>query len=67
MALHPHLHSDGLYVVSMTRFEKDYVRVPTLAEACEYVKKGFSLRMSNPAAGLRVASLITPSSIKIEI
>ena len=35
----PHVHDDGMYVVSPSRFEKDYVRTPSLAEAIRYVKE----------------------------
>ncbi|SQK74492.1 hypothetical protein [Tatumella ptyseos] len=58
----PHLYEDGYYVVSETRFVRDYVKVKTLNEVFECYKKGFKVRMSylgiNP-------SLISPASIKV--
>ncbi|MCW5772401.1 MAG: hypothetical protein KIT16_12240 [Rhodospirillaceae bacterium] len=64
--LFPHVHEDGTYVVSKTRFEKDYVRTSSLADAIRRVKsEGYSLRMSNPAhATHRAPSLIAPASLK---
>lgn len=62
--LHPHLHADGFYVVSPDRFEKNYVRVGRLEELPEWLTRGFSLRMSNAAAGIYAPSLINPSSIR---
>ena len=44
--LRPHLHEDGKYVASMTRFEKDYVRVESIRELAILAKHGFSIRMS---------------------
>lgn len=60
----PHRYMDGTYVVSETRFERDYKRVQSLNEAVEWVKKGYCLRMSNPAEGVP-PSLIQPSAITI--
>jgi len=57
----PHLFNDGFYVVSKTRFVKDYIKVKTLEDVYEYYKKGLKVRMSYN--GLR-ASLISPSSIQ---
>ena len=64
-SLHPHRHNDGAYVVSLTRFEKDYVRVENLEAVAAYVKKGFSVRMSNVAEGIHATSLIASSSISL--
>lgn len=64
--LTPHLHQDNHYVVSFTRFAKDYHRVKDERELPNWVAKGFSVRMSNPAVKLhRSPSLITPGSIEI--
>ena len=63
--LFPHLHSDGTYVVSMSRFQKDYVRVGTFEEIANYLPKGFSVRMSNAGEGVASASLISPNSITV--
>ena len=61
--LFPHLHEDGAYVVSMTRFEKDYRYVSDPADLLGWLEKGYKLRMSNPAEGVSAASLISPRSI----
>lgn len=64
VSLYPHVHSDGCYVVSPSRFEKDYIQVRSIDEVKAYLRRGYSLRMSNEnAAGHRAPSLITPSSI----
>jgi hypothetical protein len=59
----PHKHEDGAYVVSMTRFERDYQRVWDPGELLDWIEKGYRLRMSNPAAGVSAPSLIAPSAI----
>jgi hypothetical protein len=61
--LFPHEHEDGNYVVSMTRFERDYKRVSDPADLLGWFEKGYRLRMSNPAAGVPAPSLIAPSAI----
>ena len=61
--LFPHKHADGAYVVSMTRFERDYIRVSNPNELLGWLGKGYRLRMSNPAAGLPQPSLIAPKAI----
>jgi hypothetical protein len=62
--LTPHLHDDGTYVASMTKFEKDYVRVKTLAELCDLLKRGYRIRMSNQASEKhRGPSLISAESL----
>jgi hypothetical protein len=58
----PHKHEDGMFVVSLTRFEKDYKRIRE-SEILGYLEKGLSLRMSNPKKGIQAASLVTPESI----
>ena len=63
--LQPHVHRDGCYVVSMTRFEKDYVRVANESELADWVSKGYRVRMSNLAVpNHRSPSLIAPASIE---
>lgn len=42
----PHCQSDGTYVVSKTRFSKDYIHVHSAEEIIEHVKQGYSVRMS---------------------
>jgi len=62
--LYPHLHRDGCYVVSLSRYEKDYIRVRSVDEVKEYLGRGYSLRMSNQnEANHRSASLIAAGSI----
>ncbi len=64
--LTPHLHEDNHYVVSLTRFEKDYQRVKDEKDLPEWVSKGYSVRMSNPSVkSHRSSSLIAPASIDI--
>jgi len=47
VVLTPHRYGDGKYVASMSRFEKDYVRVETLRELRILAEHGFRIRMSN--------------------
>lgn len=62
--LTPHRHSDGTYVVSMTRFEKDYIRVASEEELPAWLAKGYRVRMSNlSVANHKSPSLIAPASI----
>ena len=61
--LYPHIHRDSAYVVSKTRFERDYVRVSDPGELLGWLEKGYSLRMSNREAGIAAPSLIEPSAI----
>lgn len=63
--LRPHMHSDGMFVVSMTRFEKDYIRINSEAELPDWLAKGYRVRMSNPSVlNHRSPSLIAPASIE---
>ena len=59
----PHKHEDGAYVVSMSRFERDYIRVDDPDQLLGWLQKGYRLRMSNPAAGVHQPSLIAPRAI----
>ena len=61
--LFPHRHRDGCFVVSKTRFEKDYIRVPDEPDLIGWLEKGYSLRMSNPEGGVKQPSLIEPHKI----
>ena len=61
--LFPHKHEDGAYVVSMTRFEKDYSRIFNSCELLGWLQRGYRLRMSNPDAGIIGPSLIAPNAI----
>lgn len=57
--LRPH-EQDGHYIVSPTRFETDYQRIPVSQPLEPYLKQGLSLRMSAPGVA---PSLISPGSI----
>lgn len=62
--LTPHVHEDGAFVVSRTRFEKDYIRVWHEVDLPAWIAKGYKLRMSNPSIkNHQSPSLITPTSI----
>ncbi|OAX87257.1 hypothetical protein A7D16_16230 [Xanthomonas nasturtii] len=64
--LTPHLHEDGKYVASMTRFEQDYVRVESVRELGILAQHGFSIRMSSHiSANHQAPSLISPGSLQI--
>lgn len=56
----PHQYKEGYYVVSETRFAKDYVKVKTLNEVYECYKRGFKVRMSHLGGS---PGLISPGSI----
>ncbi len=43
----PHKFKDGLYVVSKTRFIKDYRYVKTYEEIVKYLDSGYKLRVSD--------------------
>ena len=63
--LSPHLHEDGHFVVSLSRFENDYVRVKNEADLIHWVAKGYSVRMSNPnVKSHRAPSLISAGSVE---
>jgi hypothetical protein len=64
VVLLPHIHEDGCYVVSPTRFKIDYIRVPRGEALSPWLKKGLKLRMSNPDQRTRAPSLIAPPSIE---
>ena len=61
--LYPHLHEDGRFVVSLTRFKDDYIYLKSGGDILGYLERGYSLRMSNPAEGITAPSLVSPSSI----
>ncbi len=60
----PHRYRDGCYVVSMTKFDRDQVRVQTMEQVVAYIQQGYKLRMSDPA-NPRSPSLISPRWIEI--
>ena len=37
--LSPHIHSNGMFVVSPSRFQEDYIYVSTLDDVLEYLNK----------------------------
>jgi hypothetical protein len=47
--LYPHLHKDGKYVASPTRYATDYIRVDELDKLEVLVPAGYAARMSNSA------------------
>jgi hypothetical protein len=61
--LYPHQNRDGSYVVSITRFEKDYIKVVISADLLGWLEKGYCFRMSNKDAGIAFPSLIEPGKI----
>lgn len=61
--LFPHRHKDGNFVVSMTRFKKDYKLVSHEDHLIAWLEKGYRLRMSNSDRGIRAPSLIAPQNI----
>lgn len=64
--LTPHLHDDKHFVVSLSRFKKDYIRVKEESQIATWVAKGYSVRMSNPnVASHRSPSLISPGTIEV--
>ncbi|QCF27474.1 hypothetical protein soil367_16940 [Hydrocarboniclastica marina] len=60
----PHRHADGRYVVSRTRFKKDYVFVRSVEQIARYLDRGFCVRMSDPVTKTS-PSLITKASLEI--
>jgi hypothetical protein len=60
--LTPHRHGDGFFVVSMTRFKDDYIRVKDESDLSDWINKGFSVRMSDQGCS---PSLIAPASIVV--
>lgn len=61
--LYPHRYLDGRYVVSMTRYEKDYIRVDDATQLLGWLEKGYRLRMSNPEIGITSPRLIEPEKV----
>ena len=59
----PHIHGDGCYIVSESRYEKDHIRIRSIDEVKEFLGRGYSLRMSNPEVATPIGHLIAPASI----
>jgi hypothetical protein len=61
--IYPHRYSDGRFVVSMTRFKKDYIYVDSPSELLDWLEKGYRLRMSNVQNGVVSPRLVKPENI----
>ena len=61
--LYPHRHADGRYVVSPTKFERDYLFVSNADDLLSHLEAGLKLRMSNPSIGLTAPRLINPENV----
>ena len=67
VTLVPHVHKDGKYVVSLTRFKKDYIRLNSIAEVQEYLDLGYKVRMScRDSKNHKAPSLISADAIIID-
>ncbi|ACT59953.1 hypothetical protein [Hirschia baltica] len=62
--LTPHLHKNGKYVASETRFKRDYIEVDNISDLPKLIKDGYKIRMSSASGS--APSLISPSSITIK-
>jgi hypothetical protein len=62
--LTPHRHDDGTYVVSYTRFARDYLRVASFEDFAAKVQEGMKGRMSSQ--NVKGPRLFNSSSITIE-
>lgn len=60
--LEPHPYPDGKYVVSKSKFKRDYVYVRLDQIRSKVLTEGLSLRMSDPVTH-KHPCLISPSSI----
>lgn len=60
----PHRYADGTYVVSKTRFARDYIHLASLEAALTHLDKGYRLRVSDPVAR-RSPSLVLKQSLSI--
>lgn len=62
--LTPHRHGDGMYVVSLTRFARDYVRVRDIEQVMDWARRGYNVRMSNAMSEChRSPCLVCPDNI----
>jgi hypothetical protein len=68
LEVYPHKNTigrfKGFYIATPDRFEKNYIPVKTEKELLEYIKKGYSIRMSNKNVN-RPSTLIIPKNISI--
>lgn len=61
----PHRNKEGNFVVSLSRYKKDYIFVQNEAELRSWVEAGYSVRMSNiNFEGTKAPNLIRPESIQ---
>lgn len=58
----PHKYPDGNYVVSKTKFKKDYIYLDDLVDIPAFLESGYQLRMSDGRKGSK-ASLFSNNSI----
>tara|TARA_R110001599_G_C12238176_1_gene658602 strand:+ start:46 stop:1164 length:1119 start_codon:yes stop_codon:yes gene_type:complete len=63
---HRHPDADDKYVVSKTRFVKDYVYLDNIGDIPQYLDRGYGLRMSMPKSSV-AASLVVPGSITVQL
>ena len=61
----PHLHQDGFYVASISRFEKDYIKVKTLEELEALIRSGYGARLKAPDSK-NAPSIIIPENIRFD-
>lgn len=68
VTLRPHRYADGCYVASLSRFERDYVRVDTTEKLIDLWRQGYKIRMSAPdSEHHRSPSLIAPGAIELSV
>lgn len=65
MRQYPHLHPDGRYVATTSKFKADYVRVADEDELSALVRAGFGARLSNLSIS-NAPSYITKNSLIFE-
>ncbi len=61
----PHLHKDGFYVASTSRFEIDYVKVKSLEELEALIRAGYGARLK-ALDSKNAPSIIISANIDIE-
>ena len=59
----PYQNKAGQYIVSPTRFERDYLFASSIEEIIQHLKQGLKLRMAPTSGG--APSLISPKSIAL--
>lgn len=63
---HRHPEAEDRFVVSKTRFVKDYIYLDSIRDIPPYLDRGFGLRMSMPKSSV-AASLVVPGSITVQL